>query len=194
MNPQPFSVSTRAGFGSPDARFRVYPAPGGLFFIVVTLDSKSTMYFAGGLIGLLIARMMEKRNKSKHEQYITELDSTATVRERMETNRYNFRIPYDDILGSRLEKFRLDLRASSSRTKARWTLRYRDEGKTKLRYAFFTTNEDVAAAIPLLESCLGDRHQTLIEWNEKKQKYVKMKKHKKPEPGTIDVLVDDGEL
>jgi hypothetical protein len=193
FNPRPFNVSTRAGFGSPDSSFRVYPAAGGLFFVVVSLDSKTTLQLAGGLIGVIVAKILENSNMSKREQYIMELDSMATLKERMETNRYNFRIPFDEILGSRFEKFRLDLRTNSSRTKARWTLRYRDEGKTKLRYAFFTSNDDIAAAIPLLESTLGDRHQTLIEWNEKKQKYVKMKKRKKPEPGTIDVQVDEDE-
>ena len=193
VNPRPFNVSTRAGFADPDSRFRVYPAPGGLFFIVVSLDSKTTMQLAGGLIGMMIAKMLENRNNTKREQYIMDLDSMATLKDRMETNRYNFRIPYDDILGSRIEKFGIDLLASSSRTKARWTLRYRDEGKTKLRYAFFTSNDDIAAALPIVESTLGDRHQTLIEWNETKKKYVKIRKYKKPELGTFDPLVDDVE-
>jgi hypothetical protein len=174
MNPKPFNVAAHGSLGAPDTRYRVYPAPGGLFFVVVEHDSRTALTLIFGLIySVLIAKVVEFFNRSKRQKRIEELDATGTLRERMETSRYNFRVAHDEIVDSCIRKVFLGFDPRYGGVRAKWEILYSEGCKYHRRDLFFTSNVALAAALPVVESTLGDRHQTLVEWNEAKRKFVK---------------------
>ena len=174
LEPKPFNVAEHGSLGVPDTRYRVYPAPGGLFFVVVEHDSGTALIPVFGLIySVLIAKIVEIINRSKREKRIEELDAMETLRERMETSRYNFRVAHDEIVDSCIRKVFLGFDPRYGRVRAKWEILYSEGFKYHQRDLFFTSNVSLAAALPIVESTLGDRHQTLIEWNEAKRKFVK---------------------
>jgi hypothetical protein len=189
INPQPFNIVSSTNFISSDSDYRVYLEADELDFIRVSADS--IWMIGADPIGLLLDKLIFNRFRiSKQRKHIFHIDRINNRLDRIYTDKYNFRLTISDILESRIDKTLFVRNSMISGIKARWTLKYRVNGRLNALDFFFATNEDLSAAIPLLESSIGDRHQTLIEWNAKKRKFVGKKKLESSE--TIDPFWNQG--
>ena len=165
-----FEVNYTPGLMKGEMRFRVYPSAGAFFFIKVDDVAKPIMH---GALWVMIARAMEKSREKKRESYRGQLDAMS-IKDRVESNPNNFRIPYAEVEESKIEQPSfLGLSMNSTPT---WKVSHMGEdGKKKTRTFILPRNQDSLAGMPLVESVLPNKHQNLIYWDAKKKKFRKVK-------------------
>ena len=154
------------GLLKPECLYRVYLAPGGLFFIHIDGPRNDVVAWQFGLIGLLINSMGRKKRERQVEAKKADLDQRS-LRDRLEDHRDNFSVKFDDFLSARIITRAF---LSGGKHAGRWKVVLKDRGKITFE---FDKVDDMKFAIAELAKPLGDRLAVEVDWNEKKRKYVK---------------------
>lgn len=172
--PGAFEINCTPGLMKGEMRFRVYPSAGAFFFIKLDDVARPIMY---GALWVMIARMMEKSREKKRDTYRRDLDAMS-IKDRVESNPNNFRIAYAEIESSKIEQ--LSLLGLSVDATPMWKLVVtNDDGKSKNRAFTMPLPQHTLAGIPLIEGSLGQKHETLVEWDPRKKRFRKLKAEKK---------------
>jgi hypothetical protein len=148
--------------------FRVYLAPGGLFFSRIGGPRIDPVAIHFGLVGLLIASLMAKGRDRKAEEKAAELDQLS-LRDRLEDHGDNFREAFTDVAASRIDPPASFLN-STGKHYGRWVLEFQERKSLIMQ---FDSLDDMHIAFDELPKVLGDKHLNKVEWNDTKQKYVK---------------------
>jgi hypothetical protein len=164
-----FNARSQAQFFAADRLFRVYLAPGGMFFIRIGGSRHDQVAIHFGLIGWIISNMTMKQREREAEERASELDQ-ASLRDRLEDHKDNFREPYAEIISSVIQTSTSFLTGMSGQHFGRWTLDFENRKALKLQ---FDTLDDMRIAVRELPKVLGDVHINRVEWDDRKQKYVK---------------------
>ena len=165
-----FNARALAQLLSAEKLYRVYFAPGGLFFIRVGGPRHDQMAIHFGLIGFLISNLTMKSRMRKVEAKIAEVDQ-LNLRDRLEDHKENFSARFDNIISSRIDATAaFALTRNVGKHYGRWQIDFEDRKKMVLQ---FDTLEDMHTAVAELPKVLGAKHENRVEFNEKKRKYVK---------------------
>jgi hypothetical protein len=170
QSPKAFNARARAKNFKPEMLYRVYIAPGGLFFIRVGGQRATAYAGAFGLLGFVIAKMAEKGEKRRTEARIEDLDQRS-LKDRLEDHKHNFRVPFDDFLSSSIDK--ASFWTSTGANAGRWTIRTEGQGKMVLE---FDDVDEMDVAVEELPKVLGEKQRINVEWNDRKRKFVKAKR------------------
>lgn len=167
-----FNARTLAQIFAADRLFRVYLAPGGMFFIRIGGPRHDQLAVHFGLVGWIISNMTMKHRQRAADERAADLDQ-ASLRDRLEDHKDNFREPYSEIVSSVIQTGTSFLTGMSGQHAGRWTLEFENRKTMRLQ---FDTIDDMRIAVQELPKVLGDAHINRVEWNAKKQKYVKARK------------------
>lgn len=154
-------------FWSEERLYRVYFAPGGMFFIRVGGPRHDQVARQFGLIGLLVSTLTMKGRMKKVQQKMADLDQSS-LRERLEDHKHNFREPFTEVVSSTIEPGSVWTGQGSN--KGRWKLVF--ENRKKMSFQFDEL-DDITTAVEELPKVLGEKHTNRVEWSDKKKKYVK---------------------
>lgn len=162
-----FNARAVAGLFSAERLYRVYFAPGGLFFIRVGGARHDPVAIHFGLIGLLISQMTMKGRMRKVEEKMADMDQRS-LRDRLEDHKDNFREPFAQIASSRIDPAGFFTTQGSNC--GRWTVKF--QGRSKMTFQFDHV-DDMRIAVSELPKALSEVHSNYVEWNDRKRKYVK---------------------
>ncbi len=152
---------------SEERLYRVYFAPGGMFFIRVGGPRHDPVAMQFGLIGLLISSLTVKGRMKKAQQKMADMDQRS-LRDRLEDHKHNFREPFTEIVSSTIEP--PSWFAQRGPQRGSWKVVFENRKKMTFR---FDELDDMRAAVEELPKVLGEKHASHVEWSEKKNKYVK---------------------
>jgi hypothetical protein len=164
-----FNARAAVGFFSEERLFRVYFAPGGLFFIRVGGARHDMLAVQFGLLGLLISNLTMKGRMKKVQEKMADMDQSS-LRDRIEDHKDNFREPFTAIVSSTITPASMFLFTEQGGHKGRWKVAF--ENRRTMRFQFDTV-EDMRTAVEELPKVLGEKHVNQVAWSDKKQRYVK---------------------
>jgi hypothetical protein len=164
-----FNARALAQLLNPEKLYRVYFAPGGLFFIRVGGPKHDQMAIHFGLLGLLVSNLTMKGRMRKVEAKVAEMDAQS-LRDRLEDHADNFSARFDNVTESRIDPTAAFSLSSPGKHYGRWVIDFEDRKKMTLQ---FDSLDDMHTAVAELPKALGAKHENRVEWNEAKRKYVK---------------------
>lgn len=167
-----FNARALARLLKAETLYRVYFAPGGLFFIRVGGPKHDQMAIHFGLVGMLVSSLTMKGRMKKVEAKMVEMDRQS-LRDRLEDHPDNFTARFENIISSQIDPVAAFSLSSPGKHFGRWLLDVEDRKKMVMQ---FDSLDDMHIAVEELPKVLGDKHQNRVEWKESKRKYVKKKK------------------
>jgi hypothetical protein len=158
----------RHGGWADDLLFRVYPTPERIFFIKIGgSKNETTGYLIGGVIGILIAQFLHKGERKRTEERLTSWTGIRPALLMKESKDNHI------ILTSNITEPTINPR-SVWRDKKFGSWSFRD-GNGKKRELKFEDGSNFREAVRWLGETFGDDLIVKAEWNEAKQKVVKVK-------------------
>jgi hypothetical protein len=163
-----FNARRMGSMLSPEVLYRVYFAPGGLFFIRVGGERGTSAYMRFGLIGLLVHAFQNP--KGKVEEKVSDLDQRS-LKDRLEDHKANFRTAFSEIRSATIDPRAIF--TTTGKNCGRMVMKFEEHGKKTFE---FEEIQAMKVAVDELPKVLGDRLKVNVEWNDKKKKFVKRRK------------------
>ena len=153
-----------------DRLYRVYLKRDDVFFVLLEAGlgaSPETLTVHFGLLGMLIGSMMKKRAKKKRESTIQRIDNLHPE-QLLAEHKHNFKLHSSEIKEAVIEPRALFTLHGQQVGRLKFFLR---DGR-KMNFEF-QNNDEMTAALNVLQRFLDSSLKVNVEWDEKKKRFKK---------------------